>query len=165
MVERSSLLNWLGAEHGTALLDILLGEYTFHDGIKLYHGSGVVHQDVSLTELHESVHLHLCVLTSFGVFQRFLGGLISHPSTPEAYRNAGERALPSSIAASWYAHEGAATYVEFILFLLKNGPHRAPDFLATLPDKYRRAVMVYVRVLWSLRLPLAWHGPLCEGMR
>ena len=86
MLEQHSLFDVRGSEHATALLDVLLGEYRFHDGITLYHGPGAVYEEISLTEIHESVHLHLCTLTSYGVFQRFISGLISHPGTPEPYR-------------------------------------------------------------------------------
>lgn len=164
MTRDSSILKHLSANHGTSILDVVLGEYQFHSGIKIYHGTGTANHDTSFTELHESVHLHLCTVTSFGSFQRFLGGLINRPGTPDNFRRAGEIALSLSIDESWFTHEGAATFSELTYYMLKHGPDRKHQFVDTLPEDYHRALMMYLTMLWPLQIPLVWQAQLCEGI-
>lgn len=135
-----------------SILQVLLGKYAFGDHTEILFPaqSGNVYPD--LTEIHESLHMHLCTSTTFGLFQKLLGLLLQDPNLPDYLRQVYERALDFSINCSWFTHEGCATSAELIVTVAR-GPDAYRHSYRDLPKNYKKAVEPFRAVLDSMRLP------------
>lgn len=138
--------------HRPTVQDVVLGQYTFGGGIEVFHSPATSATAHTLTEIHESCHLHLCSTTPFGLFQRHLGFLARAPEMPDELRTVYRTALGYTVEASWSTHEGVATSNELVV-AVSLGQADAQEYLGSLPSDYRRALSPFVHLMLSLDLP------------
>lgn len=142
--------NLSGLERPT-IREIVLGEYKPGQGVRIYHPTSEWNSrsiTQALVELHESVHLNLCLSTTFGYFQRLLGSLLQVADLPNTLRQSYQSALDSSIKHSWFIHEGAATLSETTFALLAN-KELALRHVNNLKPNYRYAAEFLYNLLES----------------
>jgi len=103
---------------------------------------------------HEDVHRRLITCSALGHFQRLLFRLVQSKMTPEEHRSLYNRVLNKCIDNSILTHEGIATYVMRLVFLM-DYPEDEQRFLNALPETYATAFDLVRKVLPN---PVALEG-------
>jgi hypothetical protein len=146
-----------------SVLDVVLGEYRFGKGIRVFHSDSAVSSDHDLVEIHETTHLHLCKTTCFGLFQQFLGTAITSGVLPNDLDRSYRAALSATVQHSWLTHEGIATTTE-LSFALFRSKELAARVAKALPDDYRRATSLVEAGLVKIDIPIVAFHPVLEAV-
>jgi hypothetical protein len=141
-----------------------LGDFRFGRGIRIYdQNAASTGMDPSLVETHESYHLHMSMSTPFGVFQNFLGFIVSNDDIQNSIKPIYRKAFKATKENSWMTHEGVATTCELLVCFMQNREMAARVF-AVLPPEYKKACEPLCKIVSKVPLPIVIGPEIVEAI-
>lgn len=141
-----------------------LGDFRFGGGIRIYNQNATPFAiDPFLVEAHETYHLHMSISTPFGVFQNFLGLIVSSDDIKNSGKSVYRNGLNATKQNSWMTHEGVATTCELLVCLMQNREKVARSF-AVLPSEYKKACEPLCKIVSKIPLPLVIGPEIVEAI-
>lgn len=130
-------------------MTLILGSNHPLQGSTLYSPSDTKNPHPTLTEIHEAVHSQLVTYTRLGFVEKLLAALQQSALRSKEDYHRFRLSLRLILEASFNVHEGCATFVSILLYLL-SGKTKATALRLAMPGSYKLACGRFEQLLGHL---------------